>query len=102
MTKKQPQQRQVSVQYAETSSLYGSQFLINATGEDVTIGFSSGYISTPGSKETVLPVHTRIATTLQGAKRLHDLLGKVIKQAEVDAKPETLIPDQAKAKLPKM
>lgn len=98
---KKTTQQQVKVQYKETSSLFASQFLVNSTSEDVTIGFSSGYISSPGSQDTTLPIHTRIATTMEGAKRLHDLLGKVISQTE-NSSAEVAIPTSAKAKLPKL
>lgn len=94
-------QTQIQVRYSETSSLYSSQFLINSTEEDITIGFSSGYISDPGSKETILPIHTRIGMTLQGARRLHNLLAKIL-QPEKDPAPGKAIPDAAKARLPKM
>jgi len=94
-------QTQIKVRYSETSSLFSSQFLINQTEEDITIGFSSGYISEPGAQETVLPVHTRISMTPQGAKRLHDLLAKILQQSNPASNPQT-VPDPAKAKLPTM
>jgi len=92
---------QIQVRYNETSSLFSSQFLINSTDEDVTIGFSSGYLSEPGSKDTHLPIHTRISMTMQGAKRLHSLLSKVIRQEEQRHQQQP-VPETAKAKLPKM
>lgn len=92
---------QIQVRYNETSSLFSSQFLINSTDEDVTIGFSSGYLSEPGSKDTHLPIHTRISLTMQGAKRLHSLLTKVISQEEQRREQKT-VPETAKAKLPQM
>ena len=95
-------QSQIQVRYAETSSLYSSQFLINSTEEDITIGFSSGYISDPGSKETILPIHSRISMTLQGARRLHNLLAKILQQDSEPATGKSTIPDTAKARLPKM
>jgi hypothetical protein len=95
-------QAQIQVRYTETSSLFSSQFLINSTEEDITIGFSSGYLSDPGSKETILPIHSRISMTLQGAKRLHGLLSKILQQETRPVQNKQAIPDAAKAQLPKM
>ena len=72
------QQQQIKVRYNETSSLFASQFLLNTSAEDVTINFSSGPITDPAGGESVLPIHTRISMTREGAKRLHAILGKVL------------------------
>jgi hypothetical protein len=95
-------QTQIQVRYTETSALYSSQFLINSTEEDITIGFSSGYISDPGSKETILPIHTRISMTLQGARRLQNLLAKILPPENQPVQNKQAIPEAAKAQLPKM
>lgn len=95
-------QPQIQVRYTETSSLFSSQFLINSTEEDITIGFSSGYISDPGSKETLLPIHTRISMTLQAARRLQNLLAKILPQENQATTGKAAIPDAARAQLPKM
>lgn len=79
--------QQIKIRYAETSSLFSSQFLVNATAEDVTVGFSSGYMQDPGSGETTLPIHSKIAMTLEGAQRLHSILGKIIED-KVNKKPD--------------
>lgn len=71
-------QQQIKVRYNETSSLFASQFLLNSSEEDVTVNFSSGPLSDPGSGESVLPIHSRISMTREGAKRLHAILGKVL------------------------
>lgn len=76
--KKEQQARHIKIRYTETSSLFSSQFLVNSTPEDITVGFSSGYMKDPGSGETSLPVHSRISMTHAGAKRLQELLGKVL------------------------
>ena len=93
---------QIQVRYSETSSLYSSQFLINSTEEDVTVGFSSGYLSDPGSKETILPIHTRISMTLQGARRLHGLLAKILQQENATDADSPAVPEAAKARLPRL
>ena len=76
--KKEQQAKQIKIRYADTSSVFSSQFLVNSTPEDITVGFSSGYMKDPGTNETSLPVHSRISMTHAGAKRLYELLGKVL------------------------
>ncbi len=95
MTEQQNQQ-QIKVRYNETSALFASQFIINTSAEDVTINFSSGPLSDPASGETILPVHTRMAMTREGARRLHAVLGNILGQQESSEK----IPPDAQAKLP--
>ncbi|HEB68975.1 MAG TPA: hypothetical protein ENI88_05075 [Desulfobulbus sp.] len=95
MTKQQNQQ-QVKVRYNETSALFASQFILNTSAEDITINFSSGPLSDPANGETILPVHTRMAMTREGARRLHAVLGNILAQQENSEK----IPPDAQAKLP--
>ena len=95
MTEKKNQQ-QIKVRYNETSALFASQFIINTSAEDITINFSSGPLSDPANGETVLPVHTRMAMTLAGARRLHSVLGSILEKQESGGK----IPAKAQAKLP--
>lgn len=101
--KSNDRKRQVKVRYAETSALYASQVLVNASGEDIILNFSSGYLSDPSSGQTLLPVHTRIAMTADGARRLHALLDQVLRgpaPSETDSRQG--VPEQAKARLPKV
>ncbi len=93
--------RQVKVRYAETSALYASQVLVNASGEDVILNFSSGYMNDPSSGQTLLPVHTRIAMTAAGARRLHALLEQVLKGPASSEAADENVPEQARARLPK-
>lgn len=95
---KQTQQQQIKVRYNETSATYASQFILNTSEEDIIINFSSGPLADPAGGETILPVHTRIALSKTGAKRLHAILAKVLEQpAEQETAPEI-----AQAQLPKM
>ncbi len=89
--------QQIRVRYNETTAEYASQFLLNTTAEDVTINFSSGAIADPATGEAMLPVHTRIAMTVNGAKRLHQALGEALKQQAGQTK---AIPASVQAKLP--
>ena len=84
--------QQIKIRYSETSALYASQFIVNTSGEDITINFSSGPLTDPASNETILPVHTRMAMTINGARRLHDVLGNIL---EKQASSASDIPDAA-------
>jgi hypothetical protein len=92
----QKKQQQIKVRYNETSALFASQFIVNTSAEDVTINFSSGPLSDPATGETILPVHTRMAMTREGARRLHDVLSNVLGSRETKGE----IPANAQAKLP--
>lgn len=73
-----PQQQTVKVRYEETQALFASQFMINASEEDIVINFSSGHISDPNTGESLLPIHTRIALTPGATIRLVNTLTQVI------------------------
>lgn len=92
----QKKQQQIKVRYNETSALFASQFIVNTSAEDVTINFSSGPLSDPATGETILPVHTRMAMTREGARRLHGVLSNILGNQEAKGK----IPANAQAKLP--
>ena len=90
-------QQQIRVRYNETSALFASQFIVNTSAEDVTVNFSSGPITDPASGETMLPVHTRIAMTREGARRLRAVLTNILAAAQKEKKE---IPSQAQANIP--
>jgi len=90
----QQRQQQIKVRYNETSALFASQFIINTSAEDITINFSSGPLSDPTSDETILPVHTRIAMTKEGARRLHTVLTNILQPDNEN------VPSNAQAKIP--
>jgi hypothetical protein len=73
-------EKKVRIHYEETEAKFASQFLVNATEEDIIIGFSSGYIPEPGKSSNLLSVHSRIALSIPGAVRLHAMLDEVLKQ----------------------
>lgn len=99
MTDEKTSQQQIKVRYNETSALYASQFIVNTSNEDLTINFSSGPITDPASGESILPVHTRMAMTINGARRLHAVLGNILKK-QADA--ASGIPEAAQAKVPEI
>lgn len=98
MADKKEKQQQVKVRYNETSALYASQFIVNTTDEDITLNFSSGPMSDPAGNETILPVHTRIAMSKQGAVRLYKILSQVL----TEQKRKKVTPKTSQAKLPKL
>ncbi|ALG66890.1 DUF3467 domain-containing protein [Beggiatoa leptomitoformis] len=75
-TDKKPQQ--VRVRYEQTTAIYASQFVLSVTGEEVIVNFSSGSLPDPATGEAHLPVHTRIALSPDGAKRLVNLLNQAL------------------------
>ena len=96
MTDDTKKQQQIKVRYNETSALYASQFIVNTSGEDLIIYFSSGPITDPAGGESILPVHTRMAMTINGARRLHSVLENILGKQGADA---AKIPAAAQAKL---
>ena len=94
----QAKQQQIKVRYTETSSLFASQFILNSSEEDITINFSSGPLVDPASGETMLPIHTRISLTREGARRLVGVLGKVLNEQDERQKAA----DAAQVQMPKM
>ncbi len=78
MNKKFEKPAQVNVRYEQTSALYASQFVLNATGDEIIINFSSGSLPDPTTGEVLLPIHSRIAISPQGARTLIDLLNQAL------------------------
>jgi hypothetical protein len=93
MAEETQKKQQIKVRYNETSALYSSQFIINSSEEDITINFSSGPLVDPASGDTMLPIHTRIALTKEGARRLLGVLGRVL--SEQDGKQKVAAAAQA-------
>ena len=55
------QQRPLSVRFDDNTVTYASQFLVNASPEELIVGFSSGVIDSGDGRPAVLPVQSRIA-----------------------------------------
>jgi hypothetical protein len=91
-------QVKLRVKYDELAATFASQVLLNTTAEEVFLDFSSGILNDPGSGESVLQVHTRIAMTHAGAKRLLGALQQVLSKAA--AGPESS--ETPRATLPKL
>lgn len=72
----------LKVRYEDMAAQYASQVILNTTREEFLLDFSSGVVPDPNTGEPCVPVHTRIAMSLNGARRLHNLLGQAINSAE--------------------
>ena len=71
------------IRYDQASAQYAAHTIVNANSNEVIIDFSSGPI--PGNDEQVLPVHTRIALSVEAAKRLASLLQHATHYAPEDS-----------------
>jgi len=78
--------QQIHMRYEQTMANYASQFVLNATGEEIIINFSSGSIPDPRTGENHLPIHTRIAMSTAGARRLANLLNQALSATDQQIK----------------
>ncbi|MCP5150575.1 MAG: DUF3467 domain-containing protein [Ectothiorhodospiraceae bacterium] len=85
----QPGTSRVRVRYETTTALYASQVVVNASTEEVVVGFASGYVPDPASGEPLLPVHTRIAMSPAAARRLVETLQRSLDSAREDNRRRT-------------
>lgn len=74
--------QQIHLRYEQTTATYASQFVLNATSEEIIINFSSGSIPDPRTGENHLPIHTRIAMSTAAARRLANLLNQALSASE--------------------
>ena len=70
------------VRYETTEASYASQFVVNASAEEIVVGVSPGFVTDPNTKENLLPIHSRFAMTPAGAKRLVNALSSALKGLE--------------------
>jgi hypothetical protein len=86
----------VRVRYETTETAYASQFVVNATPEEIVIGVSPGFVVEPGAAERLLPIHSRIAVTPAGARRLIKALNTALqgqaKQEQAGTEAEAGLP----------
>lgn len=72
------------LRYENTQVLYAAQFVINASEEEFIINFSAGSLPEAESNEPYLPIHTRIALSPGGARKLVQLLSQALTAAAAD------------------
>lgn len=95
-----PSAQRIRVKYEELSAVYASQVILNSTGEELFLDFSSGVITDPASKESLLPIHTRIAMSGSGARRLLTALQQLLNRS--DSSSPTPVAGTDQAALPKI
>ncbi len=79
------QQRKIKVKYDEYSARYANQTVITGSTDEVFLDFSSGPVPDSGTGESLLPIHTRIAMSPAGARRLLAALQQTLKRIESNA-----------------
>ena len=73
-TENVPNSLKVSVKYEQLSAQFSNHVILNTTQEEVFLDFSTGAISDPATRESIIAVHTRMAMTHAGARRLAKLI----------------------------
>jgi hypothetical protein len=59
---------------------YASQFLVTVTEDEMLVDCAPGLVGDPAQGDMVLPVHTRLALSKQGARRLIAVLTQALEQ----------------------
>lgn len=76
-----PDQANVRLRYDSMETTFASQFIVNASREEIILNLSPGYIAEPGSGDRLLPIQARIAMTPQGAARLVKTLDTALRNS---------------------
>jgi LAS superfamily LD-carboxypeptidase LdcB len=84
----EPQQVTMSMRYENTDTQFASQFIVNASREEIIVNFSPGAIADPKTNQQLLPINTRIAMTPHGAARLAQTLSNALKNMQAAAQPK--------------
>ena len=71
----------IQVKYEDMTARYANQVVLTTGQEEVFLDFSSGLIPDQGSGVSTLPIHTRIAMTGGGLRRLYQVLGQLLQKA---------------------
>lgn len=82
MSEEETETTKLKIGYESTTAKYASQVILNATREEVFLDFSSGIVPDQETGVPSVPVHTRIAMSHMGAKRLYELLGRAFRNTE--------------------
>jgi hypothetical protein len=80
----EPKQKQMKIQvkYEDMTARYANQVVLTTGQEEVFLDFSSGLLPDQGSGTSVLPIHTRIAMSAGGLRRLYQVLGQLFAKAQ--------------------
>lgn len=79
------EKQKLKVKYEQTTAHYANQFLVNTTAEEVFLDLSSGAVTDPSSGDSVVPIHSRIAMSYAGARRLSQILAQAVQRHEAVA-----------------
>ena len=77
-----PQARKLRIKYEETAAKYANQTILSGSTDEVFLDFSSGPVPDAATGESIVPVHTRIAMSHSGARRLLAALQQTLKRIE--------------------
>ncbi len=76
------QQMKIQVKYEDMTARYANQVVLTTGQEEIFLDFSSGLIPDQGTGSSTLPIHTRIAMTPAGARRLYQVLGQFFQKTQ--------------------
>lgn len=76
------QPRKLRLKYEEYTARYANQTILSGSTDEVLLDFSSGPVPDAATGESVVPVHTRIAMSPAGARRLLAALQQTLKRIE--------------------
>ncbi|MEM6822512.1 MAG: DUF3467 domain-containing protein [Verrucomicrobiota bacterium] len=97
-----PEPQKLKLKYEETSAQYANQFLVNTTAEELFLDLSSGAVTDPSTGESIIPIHTRIAMSYNGAQRLAQILAQAVQRHENAMSGKAPPASKAAARLPKI
>ncbi len=89
-------QTKIQVKYEDMTARYANQVVLTTGQEEVYLDFSSGLIPDQGQGFSTLPIHTRIAMTGGGLRRLYQVLGQLLSKADQPKPGVTASTGQAK------
>lgn len=97
MSNEQKKQQQIQIKYEDMTARYASQVVLTTGQEEVYLDFSSGIVPDQGQGFSTLPVHTRIAMTANGVRRLYQTLGQLFAKAQQPQAGTTVSTEETKA-----
>src|SRR5262245_25339249 len=80
--KPQQQQMKIQVKYEDMTARYANQVVLTTGQEEIFLDFSSGLLPDQGTGVSTLPIHTRIAMSAGGVRRLYQVLGQLFAKAQ--------------------
>lgn len=75
-------QRRIRIKYEDYTARYANQAILSGSPGEVFLDFSSGPVPDAATGESIMPVHTRIAMSQAGARRLLSALQQTLKRIE--------------------